>query len=151
VSAPFLEFSGEYSMRFSNQIKSSCFIAVVALSVATLESCSSKSQPTNTTPLVNNATVKETSSHCAASADPTDTSCAVAVQITFDKSILTQEFLYGADLQYSDAHDAGDDLYDQSTAVGHIPVRFRVVGSELQLIADNTRLSSSDVDHGERC
>jgi hypothetical protein len=71
------------------------------------------------------------------------------VQITFDKSILSQEFLYGADLQYSDYHDPGEDLENQSMAIGHIPVRFRIMSNELQLVADNTRLSASDVNHPE--
>ena len=74
----------------------------------------------------------------------------VDVQITLDKSqILGREFLYGADLQYSDYHDPGMNLNNQSISIGHIPVTFRIVGSELQLIADNKRLSASDVDHPE--
>jgi hypothetical protein len=74
----------------------------------------------------------------------------VDVQITLDKSaILGREFLYGADLQYSDYHDPSVNLNNQSMSIGHIPVAFRIVGSELQIIADNKRLSSSDVDHPE--
>jgi hypothetical protein len=74
----------------------------------------------------------------------------VDVQITLDKSaILGREFLYGADLQYSDYHDPGMDLNNQSISIGHIPVTFRIVGNELQIIADNKRLSASDVDHPE--
>jgi hypothetical protein len=136
-----------------NFTSSFCLIAIATLSLATLESCTSKSQPSAqaaaTTPLASNTSVKSTQTHCASSIDPTNTDCAVNVQITFDKSILTQEFLYGADLQYSDSHDAGDDLDNQSMAIGHIPVNFRIYGNELQLIADNTRLSASDVDHPE--
>lgn len=74
----------------------------------------------------------------------------VTVAITVDKNaILSQEFLYGADLQYSDYHDPGFDLYNQSMAIGHIPARFRIAGDELQLVADNRRLSASDVNHPE--
>jgi hypothetical protein len=76
---------------------------------------------------------------------------AVSVSIVADKqALLSQEFLYGADLQYSSFYDSGMDLYNQSLAIGHIPARFRVVGSELQLIADNRRLYPSEVNHPEQ-
>lgn len=78
------------------------------------------------------------------------TTTEVDVQITLDKSaILGREFLYGADLQYSDYHDPGMNLNNQSMSIGHIPVTFRIVGKELQVVADNKRLSASDVDHPE--
>jgi hypothetical protein len=74
----------------------------------------------------------------------------VAVQMTVNKdAILNQEYLYGADLQYSDYHDPAFNLNNQSMAIGHIPVTFRVAGNELQLVSDNRRLSPSDVDHPE--
>jgi hypothetical protein len=75
----------------------------------------------------------------------------VAVTITVNRqALLDQEFLYGADLQYSSYYDPGYDLYLQSLAIGHIPARFRISGNELQLIADNRRLYPSDVNHPEQ-
>ncbi len=76
-----------------------------------------------------------------------------AVSVTFkvDKAlILSTEFLYGADLQYSSQYDATYDLYNQSLAIGHIPARFRIAGEELQLVADNKRLYPSEVNHPEQ-
>jgi hypothetical protein len=106
-------------------------------------------------PVVNNvksqavAQTPGTPSNIHRSADGSATT-EVDVQITLDKSaILGREFLYGADLQYSDYHDPGMDLNNQSMSIGHIPVTFRIVGNELQIIADNKRLSASDVDHPE--
>ena len=50
------------------------------------------------------------------------TSQSVNVTLVVDKNaLLGQEFLYGADLQYSDYHDPGFNLYNQSMAIGHIP------------------------------
>jgi hypothetical protein len=126
-----------------------CLILVASLSLVSLDACSSKSSSNDPQPLVSKAIVKDNGTHCGEAVDSTNAGCAVGVQITFDKSILTQEFLYGADLQSSDSHDDGDDLYNQSMAIGHIPVNFRIVGNELQLIADNTRLSPSDINHPE--
>ncbi len=74
----------------------------------------------------------------------------VTVSMTLDKAtLLGQEFLYGADLQYSSIYDKSYDLFTQSLAIGHIPAKFRIAGSELQLVADNKRLSPSDVNHPE--
>lgn len=64
--------------------------------------------------------------------------------------ILNRNFFYGSDLQYSSQYDPGADLYNQSLAMGHIPVRFRIFGSELQLVADNRRLYPSNVNHPEQ-
>ncbi len=75
----------------------------------------------------------------------------IQVVITANKdSLLSQEFLYGADLQYSSIYDPQMNLYNQSMAIGHIPARFRIVGDELQLVADNKRLFPSDVNHPEQ-
>lgn len=78
-------------------------------------------------------------------------SAAIHVEITVDRdALLNQEFLYGADLQYSSAYTAQLDLFQQSMAIGHIPARFRIVGNELQLVADNKRLYASAVNHPEQ-
>lgn len=75
----------------------------------------------------------------------------IQVAITVDRdSLLTQEFLYGADLQYSSSYSDRLDLYEQSMAIGHIPARFRIVGRELQLVADQKRLYPSAVNHPEQ-
>lgn len=75
----------------------------------------------------------------------------IQVKFTVEKDILlNQEFLYGADLQYSTIHDSNLGLFLQSLAIGHIPAHFRIAGDELQLIADNKILSPSDVNHPER-
>lgn len=73
----------------------------------------------------------------------------VQVTITLDKKSLEGEYFYGSDLQYSSAYDAGSELYNQSIALGHIPVRFRIAGQELQLIADTAHRYPSDVNHPE--
>jgi hypothetical protein len=75
----------------------------------------------------------------------------ITAEITVKKdAILNQEFFFGADLQYSSIYDKSFDLYNQSSAMGHIPAFFRVNGKELQLVADNHRLFPSDVNHPER-
>lgn len=74
----------------------------------------------------------------------------VSVETTFNKSALAgREFLYGADLQYSNSYDAEYDLYLQVLPIGHVPGKFRIVGNELQLVADNQRLYFSDINHPE--
>jgi hypothetical protein len=78
-------------------------------------------------------------------------SAAIQVAITVNRdALLNQEFLYGADLQYSSAYTEQLDLFQQSMAIGHIPARFRIVGNELQLVADNKRLYASAVNHPEQ-
>ena len=85
------------------------------------------------------------------SVESTGSQPALTVTIPLDKSaIFSQEFLYGADLQHSSLYDKSMDLYQQSVAIGHIPARFREVGDELQLIADNKRLYPSDINHPEQ-
>jgi hypothetical protein len=75
----------------------------------------------------------------------------IRAEITLNKKlILNHGFFYGADLQYSSIYDSSFDLYTQSSAMGHIPVFFRINGQELQLVADNRRLFPSDVNHPER-
>ncbi len=79
------------------------------------------------------------------------TAPSIEATLVLDKNVLlSTEYLYGADLQYSSYHDPGFDLYNQSLAIGHIPAKFRIVGDELQLISDNTRLFPSDVNHPEQ-
>lgn len=75
----------------------------------------------------------------------------INVSVTVDrKAILEQEFMYGADLQYSSQYDSDMDLYTQSYAVPHQIARFRIAGDELQLVTDNTLNFPSDVNHPEQ-
>lgn len=75
---------------------------------------------------------------------------AVAGLVTFRKDrIFAREFLYGVDLQYSSGADAQYELIPQSQTFGHLPAAFRRVGDELQLVADQSRLFESDVNHPE--
>ena len=140
-----------------NSIQSKKIFVVTALvctlSLATLAGCS-KSEPTGaSTPIVSqvdqkvvandrpsaNTTVASTTSRRSRSRQDVD-----------KNALLSQEFLYGADLQYSSLYDKSMDLYQQSLAIGHIPARFRIVGDELQLVADNKRLYPSEVNHPEQ-
>jgi hypothetical protein len=91
------------------------------------------------------------SDHPAVNAQENSTTQSVQVEFTVQKEpLLNQEFLYGADIQYSTIHEENLNLYLQSLALGHIPARFRIAGNELQLVTDNRRLSPSDVNHPER-
>lgn len=63
--------------------------------------------------------------------------------------LLREEFLYGADIQYSSIYSEEDRLYAQSLPFGHIPAHFRVAGSELQLVADTRWKYPSDINHPE--
>ena len=70
--------------------------------------------------------------------------------VTFKKSgLFEREFLYGFDLQYSSGADSQLSLIPQSQAIGHVPAFFRRLGNELQLLANQTRLFESDVNHPE--
>lgn len=63
--------------------------------------------------------------------------------------VLDREFLYGFDLQYSSGSDARLALIPQSQALGHVPAAFRLIGDRLQLLADQSRLFESDINHPE--
>ncbi|MCX6124447.1 MAG: hypothetical protein NTV34_06815 [Proteobacteria bacterium] len=83
-------------------------------------------------------------------ANVTPATVRVAGQVTLKKSeIFDRTFLYGFDLQYSSAGNAKYSLLDQSMALGHIPAIFRQFGNKLQLVADNSRLFESVVNHPE--
>ena len=70
--------------------------------------------------------------------------------VTFRKEgLFDRQFLYGFDLQYRSGNDAQLSLIPQAQAVGHVPAFFRRLGDELQLVADQTRLFESDVNHPE--
>ncbi len=66
------------------------------------------------------------------------------------EALLNQEFLYGADLQHSSNFESDMKLYNQSMAIGHVPVHFKIAGDELRLVADNRSLYPSDVNHPEQ-
>jgi hypothetical protein len=65
------------------------------------------------------------------------------------ENIFDRVFLYGFDLQYSSAGNAEYSLLEQSMALGHVPAVFRRIGDDLQLIAENSRLFESTVNHPE--
>ena len=74
----------------------------------------------------------------------------VTGEITLKKSlILNRVFLYGFDLQYSSGQNADYALIDQSMALGHVPVTFRILGDKLQVVSDSSRLFESAVNHPE--
>lgn len=109
-----------------------------------------KSQMDPQLPIVHASQVRVVDGNRPSVAPGVGTSHSVEVMMTVDRdALLNQEFLYGADLQYSSLFDSSMNLYNQSMAIGHIPVKFRIVGNQLQLIADNKRLYPSDVNHPE--
>jgi hypothetical protein len=86
----------------------------------------------------------------AADSSASPASAHVLGEITLRKShIFDRVFLYGFDLQYSSATNDEYALIDQSMALGHIPVIFRLMGDRLQLLSDTTRLFESAVNHPE--
>lgn len=71
----------------------------------------------------------------------------VVTDLSISKAeILDREFLYGSDLQYSAINDDELSLTLQSMAIGHIPAKFKIVGTELQLLADGSLNFESDVN-----
>ena len=116
-----------------------------------LNSASSQSGANSQPSLVKSSQVSVIDSRKPSVAPGADSSNSVQVSMVVDRdAILKQEFLYGADLQYSSLFDTSMSLYNQSLAIGHIPARFRIAGNELQLVADNKRLYPSDVNHPEQ-
>jgi hypothetical protein len=80
----------------------------------------------------------------------TEASRKVRGQIRLVKSaIFDRVFLYGFDLQYSGSADPEYELILQSLALGHVPASFRRVGDSLQLVADQSRLFESNINHPE--
>ena len=75
---------------------------------------------------------------------------AVSGTVTFAKSrLFDRQFLYGFDLQYTSGSDSKLSLLPQAQALGHVPCFFRQIGDELQLVADQTRLFESNINHPE--
>lgn len=75
----------------------------------------------------------------------------MTAEVTLRKdAILDREFLYGSDLQYSAINDSEYELVLQSLALGHVPVRFKIFGNTLQLLADQRLNFESDINHPER-
>jgi hypothetical protein len=75
----------------------------------------------------------------------------MSAEVTLNKAeILGRDFLYNADLQYSSLGDKNLSLMLQSLVVGQVPARLNIVGSNLELVADQTRLFQSDIDHPGR-
>lgn len=116
-----------------------------------LGSANSQTKTYDQTSLVKSTAVSLEDTHRPSVNPGTNTSNSVQVSIVIDRdALLNQEFLYGADLQYSSLFDSSLNLYNQSIAIGHIPARFRIAGNELHLVADNRRLYPSDVNHPEQ-
>jgi len=77
-------------------------------------------------------------------------SSAVSGRVVFQKDrLFNREFLYGFDLQYSGGKDDKYALIPQAQSLGHIPCLFRRIDDRLQLVADQTRLFESDINHPE--
>ena len=77
----------------------------------------------------------------------------MVAKVTLSKAAILgadKTFLYGADIQYSAQQDNDYSLILQSLALGHDIVRFRIVNDTLQMVADQTYLFESDVNHPER-
>lgn len=75
----------------------------------------------------------------------------MTAEVTLRKdAILDRDFLYGSDLQYSAINDSEYELVLQSLALGHVPVRFKIFGNTLQLLADQRLNFESDINHPER-
>ncbi len=129
-------------------------LVIAALSaLLALQGCTAKPDSevlNHQPPLVTQA--KTTQNALKPSAAP-DQAEAPSVQVTLvadKKALLSQEFLYGSDLQYSSIYDKEYDLYTQSLVLGHVPARFRIVGDELQLVTENKEHFPSDVNHPEQ-
>lgn len=76
---------------------------------------------------------------------------AVAGEVTLVRAeILDRVFLYGCDLQYSSLGDPKFSLFQQAIAQPHLPARFQILGDRLQLVADQTHLFNSNINHPAR-
>ncbi len=122
------------------------FVASFALTL--IFSCS-KNQPA-TNQFVRSVNVTTLDKKASVAPDKTS-SRSVEVRAVLDKkAILSQDYFYLGNLQYSSIYDKKFDLYTQSSASGLVPVHFRIVGNELDLIADNRNQYPSDVNHPEQ-
>ena len=80
----------------------------------------------------------------------TAASTALSGTVTFRKDgLFNRDFLYGFDLQYTSGADTKLSLIPQAQSLGHVPCFFRQLGDELQLVADQTRLFESNINHPE--
>ncbi|MGK5085702.1 zinc-dependent metalloprotease [Bdellovibrionota bacterium FG-1] len=132
------------------QILSVPLLSITGLALV-LGACSSQKATEPSTPIVQSVNTQVLSSDKPSLTPDVPQSIALSVSTVVDKqSILSQEFLYGADLQYSSLYDSGMDLYNQSMAIGHIPASFRIFGDELQLITNDKRRYPSEVNHPEQ-
>jgi hypothetical protein len=76
----------------------------------------------------------------------TPTSPILSSKVTFTKSeILNRVFLYGTDLQYSSIGEE-DGMLLQSLAIGHVTARFQILGSRLQLFAEEKYRFESNIN-----
>ena len=139
-------------MTFEMTRNSTIVFAALSAMLA-LQGCSSKPDSevlNHQPPLVTQAKTTQTALKPSTAPDQAE---APSVQVTLvadKKALLSQEFLYGSDLQYSSIYDKEYDLYTQSLVLGHVPARFRIVGDELQLVTENKEHFPSDVNHPEQ-
>lgn len=76
----------------------------------------------------------------------TPTSPVLSSKVTFAKNeILNRVFLYGTDLQYSSIGEE-DGMLLQSLAIGHVTARFQILGSRLQLFAEEKYRFESNIN-----
>ena len=125
-------------------------ILVSILALSALAACSSKVDPA--APIVQDVkTTPQPAPKAELSPTGTGSTEAVVSEVTLTKAqILDRVFLYGSDLQYSAVKDGELDLTLQSMAVGHFPTEFKIVGSNLQLVIDQSANFESDVNHPGR-
>lgn len=119
----------------------------VCLALITITACSKNSSPSQ---VIKSLSVTTLEKKPSIAPDKTS-SQSVVVRAVLDKdTILNSAYFYNANLQYSSIYDKKYDLYTQSIATGLVPVHFRIVGDELDLIADDKNQFPSDVNHPEQ-
>ena len=142
------------SRNLNSRVKLSFLVIAGSIGIA---ACSSQKPASNplvggiqTTSAGKTQTLASQADIASPSASPAGEVDVINVQVTLNKKALAQDYFYGADLQYSSSYDPDLDLYNQSMALGHVPVNFRIAGDELQLVADDRIYFPSAVNHPEQ-
>ncbi|MBL7714369.1 MAG: zinc-dependent metalloprotease [Bdellovibrionales bacterium] len=121
---------------------------LVACLFAVLQSCGS--QPTQE-PWITSTDNNPVQGGLPSAQDPTLQTVSIQVTQTLSKrGLFNRDFLYSANLQYSSFYSVDEDLYLQSLTLNPVIVRFRIQGTELQMIADQTHKFPSDVNHPDQ-
>ena len=101
-------------------------------------------------PLIQSIEIQTLEKRQSVAPDKTSSRSVQVRAVVDKKAILEQDYFYSLSLQYSSIYDKKFDLYTQSSAGALVPVHFRIVGQELELIADNRNQFPSDVNHPEQ-